>query len=235
MPDPLAAERPGDMALLRRWVLASAVGELVGLGGVGLVAATLAPVVRQVIPGNVAGPLAVAALMTGLGAFEGAIVGTAQAWALRGTGVETGAWIRATLVGAVLAWVLGMVPSTVMALRAGHVEPGAGPPPWARLVLAAALGLVAGPILAGAQLRVLRRHVRRPWLWLVANALGWALGMPLVFAAVRNLALHGPTAASLAISALALALAGAAVGLVEGAFLVSLLRAGPLGSAPADI
>ncbi len=232
---PSSAERPGHNGLLGRWVVANATGELVGLGGVGLVAAALVPVVQRHLPGNAARPLGTAVVMVVLGAFEGTVVGLAQARALRGTDIEARAWVRATILGAMLAWALGMVPSTVMALHTGPVPPGAGPPPWVRGLLAAALGLVAGPVLAAFQLPVLQGHARRPWRWLLANALGWAVGMPLVFAAVRNLALHGAGPSSVVRSASGLALAGAAVGWVEGVFLVRLLRPRGPGAGPENI
>ena len=225
MPVPLAVERPGT-GLLLRWVVANGLGELVGLGGVGLLAAVLVPVVRRALAGGAAAEVATAVLMVVLGAVEGWVVGHAQARALASTGVDGSAWVRATMVGAMLAWALGMVPSTVMALRGGTGAGGTGegPPPGLRLVLAAALGLVAGPVLAVVQAQVLRHSARKPARWLLANALGWAVGMPLVFVAVRNLAVHGASPGPLAGSAATLLLAGALVGLVEGLFLVRLLR-----------
>ncbi|HVP61591.1 MAG TPA: hypothetical protein VMT11_13585 [Myxococcaceae bacterium] len=232
---PVEAESARE-GLVRRWVLANGVGELIGLGGVGLLAAALVPGVQRALPGSVAGHVAIAVLMVGLGAFEGAVVGTAQARALAGTGIQSRAWIRATVLGAVLAWALGMVPSTLMAVLGGPggPPPGTGPPPAVRLVLAAALGLVAGPILAAVQVRVLRRHAERTWRWLVANGLGWALGMPLVFLGVRTLAVQGVAPGSLALAAATLLGAGAVVGLVEGLFLVRLLQPTAPIRAPAD-
>jgi hypothetical protein len=221
MPSLLAGGRSG---LLRRWVVANALGELAGLGGVALLGAALVPAVQQTVPGAT-GHLATAGLVVALGSVEGWVVGHAQARALGPTGIEAGPWIRATVLGAVLAWALGMVPSTAIALlRApGDAPAGAGPPLTVRLLLAAGLGLVAGPILAAVQVRVLRRYAPRPGRWLLANALGWALGMPLVFMAIRALALEGPRPGAIAGSAAAILLAGAVVGLVEGAFLVPLL------------
>jgi len=78
-------------------------------------------------------------------------------------------------------------------------------------------------ILAAVQVRALRRLARRPGLWLLANALGWALGMPPVFAGIRALALHGPRPGVLLGCAAALLGAGALIGLVEGLFLVRML------------
>lgn len=227
MSDPLVAERSPSFVLVHRWVVANAVGELVGLGGVGLAAVWLLPLVRHHLPGSAAAALATAVLMVGLGSVEGAVVGVAQAWALAGTPIPARAWIRATVLGAMLAWAAGMVPSTVLALggHAGDGPPPAGPTPSMRLLLAAGLGLVAGPVLGAVQLRVLRGHARRAWRWLLGCALGWALGMPLVFLAVRTLALGGPDPVAIAASAAALAVAGGLVGGVEGVFLARLLPA----------
>src|SRR5512138_1190548 len=136
MSDPLVAEPPSRLVLVHRWVVANAVGELVGLGGVGLAAVWLVPLVRHPLPASAAAALATAVLMVGLGALEGAVVGVAQAWALSGTGIPARAWIRATVLGAMLAWALGMVPSTVLGLI-GHAGDGAapaGPPPSVRLL-----------------------------------------------------------------------------------------------------
>src|SRR5678816_3242130 len=175
MSDPPMTERARPAGLLARWVVANSLGELAGLGGVALLAAALVPAVQRSFPGSAAAALATAALMVALGSLEGVVVGSAQAWALLGTGIPTGRWIRATVLGAVLAWALGMVPSTVLALIGPPegASSGAGPSPPVRLVLAAGLGLVAGPILAGLQLGVLRRYTTRASRWLLANALGW--------------------------------------------------------------
>jgi hypothetical protein len=47
-------------------------------------------------------------------------------------------------------------------------------------LLAAAMGLVLGPVLGVPQWWVLRRHVAHAWWWIPANAAAWALGMPVI-------------------------------------------------------
>jgi hypothetical protein len=87
------------------------------------------------------------------------------------------------MLGAGVAWLLGMLPSTMMALLAeDHGQAAIEPPSAAvRFGLAALLGLVAGPVLGFAQWLVLRRHRPGAWRWLGANAAAWAAGMPLIF------------------------------------------------------
>ena len=122
-----------------------------------------------------------------LGTFlEGVVVGTAQEHVLRRrvASLPRWSWTRATAAGAALAWVLGMVPSTIMALGTAQPAPSTATEPTALVQygLAMAMGLVAGPILGAAQWSVLRRVVAHAGWWLWANAAAWAVGMPLIFA-----------------------------------------------------
>jgi hypothetical protein len=129
---------------------------------------------------------AVAAVILGI-VLEGALVGAAQARVLHHAlpGLSAASWIRATMVGAGVAWLLGMVPSSVAALMAhapssGAASPGE-PPAAVQYGLAALLGGLTGPVLGLAQWLVLRRHVARAGRWILANSMAWALGMVVIF------------------------------------------------------
>ncbi|HSR15235.1 MAG TPA: hypothetical protein VLL51_05755 [Gemmatimonadales bacterium] len=172
------------VSFYRRWIAANGWSEAAGLGTTFALGRAAAPAIDQI--SGVPAVLTAAALAVLLGVLlEGALVGWAQAGALRPRlpGLTGSSWIRATMLGAGIAWLLGMVPSTVMSLQS---SPGGAPPPQissvATLVLAAGLGAVTGPVLGSAQWFVLRRHVPRAGHWLWANALAWALGMPVLFA-----------------------------------------------------
>ena len=211
--------------LWRRWIVANALGELCGLGLTAAVGIGLMLLMGE--PGNAAGVIAVASLMVLLGVGEGVIVGYAQWHVLRSylEALTARAWIGATALGAFIAWVLGMLPSTIINLSATGAS---GPPPAMSdalmFGLAAAMGAALGIILALPQWRVLRRHVTHAVWWLPANALAWAAGMPLIFMAVGITGQLGVGwRASLFIAA-TLALTGAVVGAIEGFFLVFLLK-----------
>jgi hypothetical protein len=73
-----------------------------------------------------------------------------------------------------------------------------------------------GLILALPQWWVLRQIVDRAWGWLPANGVAWALGMPLVFAAVDLAYQAGTVWGSVVVMVLALVLTGAVVGAVHG-------------------
>jgi hypothetical protein len=208
----------------RQWVLANAVGEAVGLGGSFLVAAGLmSALVAQPGPWVEVG-MALVAVALGT-ALEGVVVGAAQWRVLRRAlpGIPGRAWIAATAVGAGVAWLLGMIPSTVMSLLGnGAAEAPAEPPAWLVYLAAAGMGLVLGPILASAQYMVLRRHTSGAGWWIPAHAVAWMLALPLTFLGPSTLATTGPTATGVALLLASVIAAGTVVGAVHGLALMQL-------------
>ncbi len=167
-----------------RWILANGWAEAAGLGTTFVIGSSVGPLLEQTpsVPVILSGALEAVLLGTLL---EGVLIGVAQEGVLRSRLVELRRrfWLSATAVGVGLAWLMVIVPSTIMALIPS--ESGGSPPsePSAigQVTLAAVLGVVAGPILGLAQWTVLRRHVSHASRWLWANALAWAIGMPLIF------------------------------------------------------
>jgi hypothetical protein len=206
-----------------RWVGANALGELVGLGltfAVAVLFFTLSGEQHNVVMILAAFGVAVAS-----GAIEASVVGLAQWWAMSPcfSGVARRAWWQATLVGALLAYVLGYLPSTLMSLgEQATGEAASEPAQWVILLLAAGMGAVGGAVLSFAQWRVLRRSVPGAGVWIPANMLAWLFGMPLIFWGIDAAQKGQPAWQSLLIMALALLAAGAVVGAVHGAFLVGL-------------
>lgn len=212
---------PPPSVLYRRWIAANAIGELVGLGGTFLVAAAALPTLA-VIEGR-AGVLAGFVVLVAAGAFEATVLAWLQHGVLRTAfpSLRLLAWWRATTVGALIAYALGYLPSTLFgAAEAGGAEPPPEPAAWLTLLLAAALGLVAGAILSAFQAAVLRPHVRRSGHWIVANMAAWALGMPLVFLGMDLAFRSSSLGLRIGTIAAALVVAGALVGAVHGRTLV---------------
>lgn len=206
-----------------RWVAVNAVGEMVGLGGTLALAAWI---FSSGGASGIAGILLAFALAVLSGGVEATIIGLGQWWAMRPwfPAVPRRAWWLATLIGAWVAYILGYLPSTLTDLAAEQSgqAPMQEPAQWLVLLLAAGLGLVGGAVLSFAQWLVLRKKVRGSGLWIPANMLAWAAGMPVIFWGIDAAQKGQPVLVSVLIMALALLAAGAVVGAVHGAFLVTL-------------
>ena len=220
----------------RRWILANGWSEAVGLGTTFALGSLLGPHLDR-IAGLVAALLAalVAVLFGTL--LEGVLVGVAQEAVLRPRlpSIPKRAWVLATTIGAGLAWLLGMIPSTIMTLQAppAGAAPAAEPPALLQYALAIALGLVAGPVLGVAQWTVLRRHVRHAGRWLWANAAAWAVGMPLVFLGMDFVPWSGPRAVIFVELYVVCGITGLVVGAIHGRVLARLVAASvPKSAAP---
>jgi hypothetical protein len=208
-------------SLWLRWIAANALGELVGLGAtfaVGFVVLARAGEPQGLVE-SIAGLL----LMTASGLLEGLVVGLWQWGVLRRVFVRVSrrSWLAATLVGVLVAWFLGSLPATLMDMGADATQPAVQEPaPWVVMLLVGLMGLVLGLILALPQWWILRPSVDRAWVWFPANGVAWALGMPLVFAAVDLAYRVGTGWRAAVVMGLALALSGAVVGAVHGVGLV---------------
>ncbi|GAB3200364.1 hypothetical protein GCM10027261_32220 [Geodermatophilus arenarius] len=206
-------------ALWRRWLLAVTAGEALGF---------LVPVTAVLLgAGDLPGPAALVVLLAA-GAAEGALLGAAQAAVLAGVlpGLSRRDWTLRTAAAAVVAWSLGMAPSTWAAAVPGG--PLAVRVPLA--LLAAALLLT---VVGAAQWTVLRRHVPRAGRWIACTALAWLAGL-LVFTAVTT-PLWRPGQAPVPVAAIGV-LGGLAMALTRAAVTgrgVVVLLAGRLRRAPA--
>lgn len=221
-----------------RWIATNGVAEAIGLGTTFVAGWKLGPMLGDATePGAIVGA-AILAVVLGV-ALEGLVVGTAQESVLRRELPELRpwSWTTATAIGAGVAWVVGMVPSTIAALNASAdaTSPFAEPDAVTTYTLAAVLGVVAGPILGSAQWMVLRSVITGGTSWLWANALAWAVGMPLIFAGMDVVPwTSGAAAISLSVYALC-GLTGLVVGSIHGAVMRSLLRKRSESSAKPEV
>jgi hypothetical protein len=178
--------KPPHSRLYSRWIAANGLAEAAGLGTTMILGRAMAPALGREADVTAILLAAAAAVILGI-LLEGVVVGGAQAWVLRGAlpDLSAAGWIRATMIGAGLAWLLGMVPSTMAALMVSPPPSGAVPggdfSSAAQYGLAVLLGAVTGPVLGLAQWLVLRPHVPRASRWILANAVAWALGMAVIF------------------------------------------------------
>ena len=206
----------------RSWIVANAWFEAIGLGTTFLIGHSLAPTLASPGPGMILLGAA-AAVVLGM-VLEGVVVGAAQEQVLRRVlaGLRPRSWTAATALGAGVAWLIGMAPSTVLSLTApsGQSAAPTEPPVLLQYTLAVLLGLVAGPILGSVQALVLRLHTGRAGRWLWANAMVWALGMPVIFVGMDLVPWsRGGVAVGVAIYAVC-GVAGMLVGAIHGRILL---------------
>ena len=156
---PVTAISLRGRSLLIRWVAFVAAAEALGFAFPAVAGATTA---------SAASSVAVPALLAA-GLIEGTFLGVGQAIVLRRAkpDVSPRQWVLATAVGALFAYVLGLLPSSL----GGD---------WSRSVTIAGaivLGILILATIGGMQWLVLRRHVRRAYRWILITAGAWLLGL----------------------------------------------------------
>lgn len=224
--------KPKRASLWLRWVAANAISEMLGLGATFAVTAL---VLTQLTGGGIGVALAAYGFEVAAGAIEATLVGLAQWWAMRPwfPQITRKAWWLGTLIGALAAYVLGFLPSTIMGLMEDSVQAQGQasamqePPMGIVLLLAAGMGLVAGAVLSFAQWLVLRKSVRGAGVWIPANMLAWMAGMPLVFWGIDAAQKGQPLYQSVVIMVGVLLAMGAVVGAVHGWFLTRIAEKNP--------
>ncbi|MFF5289483.1 hypothetical protein [Paractinoplanes globisporus] len=148
--------------LWRRWFFTVTLGEFLGFSAPAVVGAATAPA-----------PAALAATAVVLaGAVEGAVLGWAQASVLRHAlqGLHVAHWVAATAGGAVIAYAIGMLPSTAVGM-------GIDVPPSLLIALGPVLGLGLLLSIGTAQWCVLRLYVHHPARWIAVTASAWTAGL----------------------------------------------------------
>jgi NAD(P)-dependent dehydrogenase (short-subunit alcohol dehydrogenase family) len=164
----------------RRWILACAAGELIGIGAAAGAAIALNTLFGE--PTSMAGRLLTLTTFAAVGAIEGGALAGFQ-WRVLCTRLprlRAGEWIGVTVALAVAGWIVGMTPS----LFVNQETPGAATQEPALpfvLLMAALVGAGAGFCFGAAQWFVLRRHAERSARWIWIHVPAWALAMAAIF------------------------------------------------------
>jgi hypothetical protein len=210
--------------LWTRWTLANALSEMIGLGLTFVITGLFFS--RMGEGTSVAGILLSFAVAVLSGVVEATVVGLAQWWAMHPwfPSIQRFAWWRATLIGALIAYVLGYLPSTLMSMGEATASnaPVTEPAQWIVLLLAAGMGAVGGAVLSFAQWLAMRGNVSGAGIWIPANMLAWLFGMPIIFWGIDMAFKMTALWQSALVMAGTLFAAGAIVGAIHGFFLVRL-------------
>ncbi len=171
-----------NMKIYRKWVIYCAAGELLGIGCAAGVAVLLNTYMGE--PVALFQKVVVLCTMAAAGALEGTITGYLQ-WRVLKTilpKLSIQAWVSATVAVAAIYWVLGMLPSNLMAGMYTDAAPQAEMPAWV-LPTAAIAFFIGGCGFGTAQWLVLRKHAANSAHWVWSNGIGWTLGLAIMFAA----------------------------------------------------
>jgi hypothetical protein len=156
------------------------------------------------------------------GVPEGMVLGLVQAnlMSRRLPDLSIVRWTAATCAVAVVGWAAGSSFSIFATGPGGGdgFDPGVG----LTILMAAGFGLLVGALFGGVQTLALSGLGVKPWPWIVGNAVGWALGLPVIYLAASGLAL-GPIWALAAIGGL---VAGALVGAATAVAFAMMTREG---------
>lgn len=186
-----------------RWVVVGTIGTVLGLGAAGFIG--LMGLAAESFSAAVT-----AGIMFGLAI--GVTIGLAQGLLLSGRveGISSTRWAVYTSAGAALAW-------AVVAYPIGQLADIGADPGWtARVLGAIVVGLPAGGIVGFVQWRELGRVVPDSWTSIVIQAFAWMIGALILVVADGLLRDQAAQITAVGLAALALAVAGAVVGLIQG-------------------
>jgi len=198
--------------MTRRWLLACAVAEAVGMSAAAAAArGAMALDDHGVAAATVLGLLLV---VTG-GLVEGAALGWFQSRALADRLGPRGRarWLAVTVLVAGVGWAAASTPAAL------GPDTASQPPLLTMMLAAAGLGLVMGAVLGAAQVWAWSARVRHPARWIFASAVGWLAAMPVVFAGATLPDADWPTPAVVLDGTVTGLVAGTVLGLVTGPFL----------------
>ncbi|MEA5572701.1 hypothetical protein [Calothrix sp. UHCC 0171] len=195
--------------LWERWILATSIAEVIGLA----IVAVVSLVVTHF--GYIQGTFIL------VGTLEGIVLGFAQWLVLRRYIKHSTRWIIATVIGALFAWFTGLTISALMAIAYAGVSDITKNQAFIKGLFLLGAGL--GTMLGFCQWLVIKNQIRFSILWIVANAIAWAVGLFIAYVGVgmvqENFSLQ--TALVTAVTGTAM---GAVIGGITGTALVCLLK-----------
>lgn len=204
-----------DSRLLYRWVCLCAAAELLGIGSAAVWYGAVNIWVGE--PSALALRLGAWLLMSLAAVPEGLILGGLQVIGLRWffPATSRSRWILATTAVGLVGWGIGTAIPLFMIEPTGP-EHGAEPSLAATAAFSAVFGVGIGAVFGLAQSWALPPQARPRRLWVACNAIGWALGLPLIYMAAQVAADQAGWTLRLLLWALGGVGAGASVGVATG-------------------
>jgi len=205
----------------QNWTIACGIGEFLGIGAAAGIAVLHFSLLGE--PQTIMQKVLIIIVMILAGIIEGSITGYFQWYVLKRRFVSMKAknWLGYTALGAATAWLLGMPPSvffvpetsssTTVEFSTGQIA-----------LLAALMGIVLGALFGVFQWIELKRHTLNASRWILANSLGWTVGLAIIFLGASIPSADMMIAVTILIGAVSGLLAGFSVGAITGLFLIRL-------------
>jgi hypothetical protein len=170
---------PREGAFWKSWLLRCGLAEFAGISLAALAALGMHHLIGE--PDTTAERWGSYLAFLVTGALEGAFIGLAQGSWLRRLipALKLGPFVGWTMLPAVLAWAVGMAPSTFFISVDASGAPMPEPSMGLVLLVSSLGGAVGGLLIGGAQAVALRPFVTSVRGWVLATALAWALALPL--------------------------------------------------------
>ena len=178
--------------LWKEWTLNCAAGELLGIACAGAIAYTINEFIGE--PQNFGMKIVVLSAMMFAGLIEGMILSLLQ-WKIlvkKFHRIPRWEWMIYTILVGVLGWFLGMLPSLFFMpteLISSETRSSSDfSNPYIFAMLSISVGLCLGAIFGLFQWFSFRKYADKAYRWILANALGWGLGLGWIylFASIPN-------------------------------------------------
>ena len=214
-----------------RWTLNCAAGELLGIGFAGLLAFLANTTFGE--PESLFAKLNVLLLMLMAGFIEGSLLGYFQWRVLKEkfSKLPMRVWMEWTIAVAVLGWFLGMLPSLFFipanpdpSMQSGGID---FDNPWIFVLLSVSMGLILGAVFGLFQWFALRKYAEKAEVWILANALGWGVGLGWIFLFASLPDENSGIFFTVFVGAIGGILAGLSIGAITGLFLLRIKKREP--------
>ena len=198
-----------------KWTLACGLGEFFGLAIAAGIAGGHALLLGE--PSSLLQKVGLLAAMVFAGLIEGSLIASFQWRVLRQRfpQISFRGWWRVTVTAAIVAWILGMMPSAFGANTGAASDPGLNLQIFAGLMLGFFLGALFGIF----QWTILKNYADLAVKWITGNAIGWAIAMAVIFLIAGSVPAGAPFWQIALSGAIAGLLAGLIVGLFTGFFM----------------
>jgi hypothetical protein len=208
-----------------KWTINCALGEILGIGFAGAIAFSINSTIGE--PQTIASKVLVLFFMLLAGFIEGFMLGIFQ-WKVlinKFQKIPKNKWILNTVRVAVLGWFLGMLPSLffIPPETTSNDAPSFNfDNPTVFALLSIGTGNILGGIFGLFQWFVLKQYVQKAYLWILANALGWGLGLGWIYLFASLPSENTTLMTNIVLGIFGGLLAGITVGGVTGLFFINL-------------